>query len=273
MIGYFPDPYPDELFYSLCARYSERMRYPSKAAVNQELFGYRRASANVDLPRRLGFLTAALPPGHSCRDLNPLIDRHTLWPFYRPFLSVERQQAVLMAMKGRGGHNPALRAGTAGTEIPRPEWLRYCPACVAEDRRRFGEGYWHRLHQVVGVYVCPIHAVWLENSPVGVGWRRASAEFVPAEGSLHPIPARPLPLSHPWYELLLYLSRETAWLLDQPVLNMDQIALKQRYKFVLTEQGLASYTQVVKTGQLRQLFTDVGSLGISVGTTRYSGVV
>jgi hypothetical protein len=29
MIGCFPDPYPDELLYSVCARFHERVQYPN----------------------------------------------------------------------------------------------------------------------------------------------------------------------------------------------------------------------------------------------------
>jgi len=256
MIGYFPDPYPDELFYSLCARYSERMQYPSKTAVNQELFGLMRANASIDLPGHLDFFAAALPPDHSCGQVKRLIERHTLWPFYRPFLSIERQQAVLAAMRGVAGYRPDLHAGTAGSEIPRPEWLRFCPKCVEEDRRRLGECYWHRTHQVPGVYLCPTHEILLENSSTGVGWRWSSIEFTPAETVLHSTSWRELPLSHPWHKLLLYLSREAAWLLDQPTLDANQVAVRKRYKIVLAEQGLASYTGLVKTQQLLQAFAD-----------------
>lgn len=256
MIGYFPDPYPDELFYSLCARYSERMQYPGKTAVHQELFGLLMSNATIDLPGHLDFFAAALPPGHRCGQVNRVIDRHTLWPFYRPFLSVERQQAVLAAMRGVTGGRPDLHAGTAGTAIPRPEWLRFCPKCVAEDRTQFGECYWHRTHQAAGVYLCPNHEVPLENSSVGVGWRRPSAEFVAAEAILQPVPARALSLPHPWRTLLLFLSRETAWLLDQPALEVNQVTLRKRYKVALAERGLASYTGVVKTKQLLQAFAD-----------------
>lgn len=256
MIGYFPDPYPDELFYSLCARYGERMRYPGKTAVNQELFGLMRANASIDLPGHLDFFVAVLPPGHRCGEVNRVVDRYTLWPFYRPFLSVERQKAVLAAMRGVAGYRPDLHAGTAGTAIPRPEWLRFCPKCVEVDRRRFGECYWHRTHQVPGVHLCPIHEVLLENSSTGVGWRWSSIEFTPAETVLHSTSWRELPLSHPWHKLLLYLSREAAWLLDQPTLDVNLVTLRKRYKVVLAEQGLASYTGLVKTQQLLQVFAD-----------------
>ena len=64
MIGYFPEPYPDELFYSLCARFGERMRYPHKSTVMRELLGAEGTVAVVDFPSRLGFFMEALPPGH-----------------------------------------------------------------------------------------------------------------------------------------------------------------------------------------------------------------
>lgn len=256
MIGYFPDPYPDELFYSLCARYSERMQYPGKTAVNQELFGLHLTTASIDLPGHLDFFMAALPPGHSCRDLSRVIEQHTLWPLYRPFLSIKRQQAVLAAMQGISSHRPDLHAGTAGTNIPRPEWLRFCPGCVEEDRARYGECYWHRLHQAAGVHVCPIHEVPLANSAVGVGWRRASAGFIAAESALQPPMPRARPLPQFRIELLLALARDAAWLLDQSSLEVNQTTLKQRYRIALAEQGLASYTGVVKTGRLLQAFTN-----------------
>ena len=256
MIGYFPDPYPDELFYSLCARYSERMQYPGKTAVHQDLFGLLMGNATIDLPGHLDFFAAALPPGHRCGEVNRVIERHTLWPLYRPFLPVDRQQAVLVAMRGVTGYRPDLHAGMAGTIIPRPEWLRFCPKCAAEDQAQFGECYWHRTHQAIGVYLCPNHEVLLENSSVGVGWRRPSAEFVAAEAVLQPTPARTLPPSHLWRDHLLFLSRETARLLDQPALEVNQVTLRKRYKVALVERGLASYTGVVKTKRLLQAFVD-----------------
>jgi len=50
MIGYFPEPYPDELFYSLCARFGDRMKYANKLTVARDLFGKSTATAVVDLP-------------------------------------------------------------------------------------------------------------------------------------------------------------------------------------------------------------------------------
>ncbi|MBD2498895.1 TnsD family Tn7-like transposition protein [Nostoc sp. FACHB-280] len=84
MIGWFPDPYPDELFYSVCARYFERMSYSNEIYVTQELFGKKLTSLNVYLANNLDYLIKHLPSGH-CYKADYLIDNHTLLPFCSPF--------------------------------------------------------------------------------------------------------------------------------------------------------------------------------------------
>src|SRR5258706_405707 len=77
MIGSWPDPHPDELFYSICARYSERVRYSSKRFVVAELFGTNQAMACVSLPSHLGYLVSQLPP-NSNYDIDSIIEQPTL---------------------------------------------------------------------------------------------------------------------------------------------------------------------------------------------------
>jgi len=64
MIPHFPTPHPDELLYSLCARYGDRTRYWNKGVISLELFGLKDATATIDLPSRLGYLVKNLPAGH-----------------------------------------------------------------------------------------------------------------------------------------------------------------------------------------------------------------
>ena len=89
MIGCFPDPYPDELLYSVFARLSDRMQYPSPKSLVRNLLGNEAANAAIHLPSHLGYLVDALPPGHRYT-VDRLIDEHTLLPFYGPFLPPER---------------------------------------------------------------------------------------------------------------------------------------------------------------------------------------
>lgn len=89
MISFFPDPYPDELLYSVCARFADRVQYPGESSVVWQLFGTRNGAAVVDLPSRLGHLVATLPPEHNYT-VDQLIDDHTLLPFYSPFCPPSR---------------------------------------------------------------------------------------------------------------------------------------------------------------------------------------
>src|SRR5690348_12782695 len=97
MIAYFPDPYPDELWYSVCARFSERMHFGTETGVMQALYGRRHAIATIDLPLRLRALVNQLPRGHTCT-VDAIIDQHTFLPYCSPFLRTSTYVAVRRLM-------------------------------------------------------------------------------------------------------------------------------------------------------------------------------
>lgn len=129
MIGYFPEAYPDELFYSICARFSDKMQYPAKQALSQELFGMETAQAIVDLPIHLEKFINVLPPGHHYT-IDRLIDDHTLFPFYRPFLPADFQHRLRYCMQ-KDTYNVILTLirGTAYSHLSALGCLRFCPPC------------------------------------------------------------------------------------------------------------------------------------------------
>ncbi len=251
MIGTLPDIYPGELLYSLCARYCDRMQYPSKRSVVQELFGTGNVVASVELPSHIDDFVAALPPGHHyTADL--LIDNHTLLPFYGPFLPPERLHCLRQDMRGRNGPAIHMRIGLMASHVAPPEWIRLCPRCIVEDRRQFGECYWHRVHQVPGVEVCPVHEVCLYNSNVRTQNVKTRYEFVSAEYaalSLH----QPVILDSP-NEILPNIAHDACWLLSSRGLSQSLQALNIRYRENLAALGLASYRGRVDTGALLERF-------------------
>src|SRR4029077_2252615 len=85
MIASFPDPYEDELFYSTMARFAERMGYSSLNTTLLELFGVRHGIPAIELPNKIDCLVSSLPPG-TVHTSDSIIQRHTLFPFYAPFL-------------------------------------------------------------------------------------------------------------------------------------------------------------------------------------------
>ncbi len=49
MIGTWPDPYPNELFHSICARYLEQANFSSRISAIAELFGTDRSVQEYQL--------------------------------------------------------------------------------------------------------------------------------------------------------------------------------------------------------------------------------
>jgi hypothetical protein len=252
MIGCFPDPYPDELLYSVCARYHTRMMYFSSGYKTiQELFG-NTSGVTIDLPTRLEYLTTALPPGHRYT-VDYLIDRHTLLPFYSPFLTVERVERIRSDMRGDDGSAIHKIAGITPSNIRMPDKLRYCSFCVESDKKEYDEFYWHRLHQLPGVEVCPVHEVFLEESSVYMRNRVNAQVLISAEQGVSKTSPRLLNLSNSNHQVLLEIAQDATWLLKQRSLVPGFRALRDCYLSLLTEIGLA-YENRVYVSQLLSAF-------------------
>jgi hypothetical protein len=63
MIPCVPDPFPDELLYSIWARYSDRVQYPEKVSILNELFGRGVLYPSIDMPCYLKHFVDNLPHG------------------------------------------------------------------------------------------------------------------------------------------------------------------------------------------------------------------
>jgi Tn7-like transposition protein D/TniQ protein len=247
MIGFFTDPYPDELLYSACARYHTRARNLSKEATARDLFGNNRAKIVVDFPTRLNYLATQLPS--VTYSVNQLIDKHTLLPFYSPFMPRERHATLRQDMHGEGGGSLHARLGllTSGIDVKK---LRFCALCVEDDQRRYGEPYWHRIHQTPGVEVCLTHSVFLSISGVSVRNRGNGQAFMTARhanAELLPVSrvARQLDAKNREHSVLINIARDAAWILNTQIEVPDQAMLRRRYLRLLLERKLATYAGTV----------------------------
>lgn len=83
-----------------------------------------------------------------------LLLEHTLFAYYARFLPKERRKAAYeYAMK----NEPFIYKYLPIPNDKKDYYLRYCPKCVEEDRRRYGEYYFHIQHLIPSVHVCPFH--------------------------------------------------------------------------------------------------------------------
>lgn len=249
MIGFFADPYPDELLFSVCSRYHERTGYRSRECTGRDLFAAVRAIVAVGLPCKLDKLAEALPHGHRYTS-DQFIDENTLLPFYGPFVPPERLPLLRKDMRGGSGGAIYGRLGVLTSKID-AEFLRFCPACVESDREQFGETYWHRIHNVPGVEVCPAHLVWLENSEVYVRRRGGNKDhFVTAEQSVRRVSAHPIGNGERQDRARLRIAEDAAWLLRTCGITADPTLHRERYIGLLFDRGISTYRGVVNTPEL-----------------------
>src|SRR5690348_2230598 len=191
MIAYFPDPYPDELWYSVCARFSDRMKFGTETGAMQALYGSRYAVATAGLPHRLGSLVSQLPNGHQCT-VDRIIDHLSFLPYYGPFLRTSTYRSVRGLMAKGSDSSLLLRIGACTNRVRPPKFFRTCPVCDTENRKKYSETYWRRLFQLPGVEICPQHATFLESSdirldPLPTRHKYFSAESAHLGGATHQI--------------------------------------------------------------------------------------
>lgn len=177
MISFFPDVYPDELVYSWLARYGVRTGYTNYRAIADDLFTSNTAKPNLEFVMELSqdayrAVTSAMP-------FEEVILKHTMFPYYARFLPTERRQkAFTQLLSMNKAYNDSLYIRRNKTQ--HRQWLRYCPLCAEADRERYGETYWHRIHQLDHIDICPVHGCYLHDSTVSIT-SNASPSLVHAE--------------------------------------------------------------------------------------------
>lgn len=253
MLGFFPDPYPDELFYSICGRFYDRVQYPDKKQFIKTLFGTSNALAVVDLPAYFNTLLSNIPSGH-LYTVDSLINNHTLLPFYSPFHPPERITSVRESMRGSYKASATEKLGLMANSVPSSDVLQFCPLCVEEDKQQFGECYWHRVHQVPGVKVCPKHKIFLESSNIEIHNQQTRHQFISAEQSVYVTSPRCLDLCSSSNLILLEIARDTSWLLNQSFLVPGLDSFRNRYLLLLADRELATYQGRIYVSRLLDSF-------------------
>jgi len=271
MSSFFPTPYPDELLYSVIARCAAWRGVNSMKRFALLLFGTGYPRATVDLPNRLDALAERIPGGSTVTP-ELLIERNTLFPLYRSFLPKERADRIVAAMRGDDRGNIIHGAiGLRASTMKAPRFLRYCPKCIAEDEENHGEPYWHRVHQVPGVHVCPIHETWLEESTVAMASPSTRHAFYAlGESSVQKQERTCATPSEEDLPRHLAVARGALDLLEGNVPSQAPKELRHMYVYHLREKGFASVTGAVKHSDFLTSF--LGYYGSSFLEQVYSPV-
>jgi hypothetical protein len=250
MLLFFPDPYPEELLYSVCARYQDRRGFQNKQRICLELFGVMNSKISVGLPNRIERLLAVLPTQNY--KLDQFIEGHTLFPLYTAFVSPDRSNVTRKYMASEG-NRVTVSAGAGRRHPVASNHLRFCIACAEKDLRSPGERYWHRIHQVHGVEVCPIHSLFLENSSTQSRKNGKVMEYISAEKGIDKRKPRPIKSRNRGEQILMKVARDVDWLLKHPNLSIGHEALGRRYTQLLGDRGLASKAGTIHVTNLIKL--------------------
>jgi hypothetical protein len=251
MIGYFPQPYSDELWYSICSRFSEQMRFGTETGVMLALYGRRHAIATVDLPHNLRAVSSQLPPGHPCT-VDNIIDHHTFLPYYGPFLTNSSYKTVRQLMEDGTKPSVRVRCGACTNRVRPPKYFRSCPDCDRENRGLHGERYWRRLFQLPGVEVCAKHDSFLEPSDIRLDPLPNRHKYFSANSTRLVSLPHPVNRKDPVQIILVDLAKDIEWLLRQERLNPGLEALHVRYGQVLAERSFATKARSLRMAEIRR---------------------
>ena len=164
MISNFPIPYPDELIYSVIARYAIHNGILSPKYLTEELFNNRNLTPTYDLPSHIGKLASYLP---DCYDALYLINHHTLLPIYQPFQPDTVMRYAVHVLQGEQYQSLHTKLGKNASRIKSVNFFRFCPHCWQEQMEQYGEVYWKRSWQITGYEYCTKHesALFVSDVP------------------------------------------------------------------------------------------------------------
>ncbi len=167
-------PLPDELLSSVWLRTARRSGLPI-GTVARALTSGRKWSPS--------FFNA----GH-VEDLAPwmgmapvdLLWRHTVFPYATAFFEPAVFESALAAALSTGHAAVGMGAVTQSVS-DHVLFRRFCPVCAREDRKRWGESYWHRAHNLPGVLLCLGHGCSLRETDLRTSGTRSWTYALPHE--------------------------------------------------------------------------------------------
>ena len=155
MLCYLPAPYPDELLYSVIARYIVHAGVKDAITVVVQIFG-RKMIARVGFLGSLDRVSEHTWPVWQMTGAE-IANKLTLFPYYSHFMPDSRTMKCLDLLRSDYCTGLPLKLGLTGSHVKLPRFLRFCKTCRENDLLKYGETYWRRSHQLAGVLVCPEH--------------------------------------------------------------------------------------------------------------------
>ncbi|MFL0196116.1 TnsD family transposase [Clostridium sp. WILCCON 0269] len=243
MLYFFTDPYKDELIYSAIARYHYYTGNIDYKDILEELFGKRTIIPSFEIGSNIESLTKNLGGKYTS---DYIINKHTMFPFYSPFLPSKRKKQILKEIKLEDGNGLYTKIGIIAGSICVKEGIYYCPLCAKGDTEKYGEAYIHREHQLQGIMECHKHEVKLKRYPISK-LEVSRLQYIRLDENLLDLNERKTEKDK-YQDKLLKLAKDAYYLLNQDFNKLSKENVYEKYKNLLYERDLAS-----SSGRIRQM--------------------
>lgn len=247
-MDFFTDPYKDELIYSAIARYHFYSGNADFKDTIEECFGKRSMISTFELGGRLNNLAKELGGSYIAENL---INKHTIFPYYAPFIAKKKRDEILILMKFKGSSSIYTELGIVAGSICKNNSIYYCSECAKDEIKINGEAYIHREHQLQGIILCPHHGCKLEEYPVSK-LDSSRIEYIKLENKLLKFESDGMKISN--YEKHLRLSKDAYYLLNNNLEKFNKENITKRYRYFLYTKDLARDTGTIKQRKIYESF-------------------
>ena len=183
-MGFFPRPFPDETLHSVMSRYCRLAGHSNFAAIGWTEHHLPRFARATAFPCGIGELVSLFGADPPCT-AETLLYNHTILAYFRPFLSDVQFKIAAEQMVFGTSASLNMRLGVTASTLGKFQRVRYCETCLRSDEATYGQAYWHRVHQLAGVWVCPHHSAQALHV-VDARWSglHASLPYLPDDGQI-----------------------------------------------------------------------------------------
>lgn len=122
----------------------------------------------------------------------------------------------------------------SGFRTVKKDTLCYCPACACDDRKKYGETYWHRIHQIRGITVCEKHGTVIKSS--GISFKQTRHGFYPASAVTN-MQEKAIVSSEKEWKRIEQLSADIAWVMDNGQTIRKKRSVSKMMKQYLSVKG------------------------------------
>ncbi|MHB8130480.1 MAG: TnsD family Tn7-like transposition protein [Mobilitalea sp.] len=255
MMHYFPKPYPDELLYSVLARYCIQSGNLNTINNTEDIFGSsnRNVFLSPELPGNIDMLISNLPEGAKYTADRFIYD-NTLFSYVASFLPEDRAREVYEIMQAGQSSIIYNKAGLVSGSIKSNKMFRFCPHCMEDDMQTYGEAYWHRSHQVTGAFMCHLHkeAIYDSLVPLRGNYKQ---NYISASFDVCRIESAIL-YNDETIEKLIWIAEDIYNILNRPF--EYQLLMKKKYLYMerLIEKNIANMNSMIHQKRLRNELID-----------------